>query len=266
MPFLGIEIALPRLPASHYTAHMKESEGLYRFSRFLKKALIGFTLVILALVVFGYLFFMRHVDAPKAWAAAERELHGGMLHFGETIDRKARVFMRRPTDYYRGANGMLYATNERLIFIGIAPGDKFEDDDSPPIVISREFPNDTSLILEPERLFFLTAKGVRVGHPTAQPIELATIRGQGPALDSLVVHVNAIHEAQRREAARERRIRAAAAAMIRQPLYYTVKRGDALSLIARKFDATPEEIQKWNNLQGNLIKIGQRLLVKPEKK
>jgi LysM repeat protein len=112
----------------------------------------------------------------------------------------------------------------------------------------------------------MTAKGVRVGHPTAQPIELATIRGQGPALDSLVQHVNAIHEAQRREAARERRIRAAVAAVIRQPLYYTVKRGDALSLIARKFDATPEQIQQWNNLEGNLIKIGQRLLVKPEKK
>ena len=63
-----------------------------------------------------------------------------------------------------------------------------------------------------------------------------------------------------------RRIRAAVAAMIRQPLYYTVKRGDALSLIARKFDATPEQIQQWNNLEGNLIKIGQRLLVKPEKK
>ena len=245
---------------------MRESEGLYRSFRFLKKALIGLTVVILGLLVFGYLFFMRHVDAPKAWAAADRELQGGMLHFGETIDRKARVFMRRPTDYYRGANGMLYATNERLIFIGIAPGDKFEDDDSPPVVISMEYPNDTSLVLDPARLFFLTAHGVRVSHPAAPPVELATIRGQGPALDSLVEHVNAIHTRQRREAARERRIRAAVAAVIRQPLYYTVKRGDALSLVAKKFDATPEQIQQWNQLVGDRIRIGQRLLVKPEKK
>ena len=245
---------------------MRESEGLYRSFRFLKRALIALTVVIIGLVVFGYLFFMRHVDAPKAWAAAERELQGGMLHFGEKVERKARVFMRRPSDYYRGANGMLYATNERLIFIGIAPGDKFEDDDSPPVVISAEFPNDTSLVLDPTRLFFLTAKGVRVGHPSAAPIELATIRGQGAALDTLVEHVNAIHEAQRRAAAYERRLREAVAALIRQPLYYTVKRGDALSLVAKKFDATPEEIQKWNNLEGDRIKIGQRLLVKPEKK
>ena len=245
---------------------MKESEGLYRSFRFLKKALIALAVVILGLVVFGYLFFMRHVDAPKAWAAAERELQGGMLHFGETIDRKARVFMRRPTDYYRGANGMLYATNERLIFIGIAPGDKFEDDDSPPVVISMEYPNDTSLVLDPARLFFFTAHGVRVSHPAAPPVELATIRGQGPALDSLVEHVNAIHIAQRREAARERQIRAAVAALIRQPLYYTVKRGDAIFSIARKFDATPEQIREWNQIEGDRIKIGQRLLVKPEKK
>lgn len=245
---------------------MRESEGLYRSFRFLKRALIALAVVLAGLVVFGYLFFMRHVDAPKAWAAADRELQGGMLQFGEKVDRKARVFMRRPSDYYRGANGMLYATNERLIFIGIAPGDKFEDDDSPPVVISTEFPNDTSLVLDPARLFFMTAKGVRVSHPAAQPLELATIRGQGPALDSLVEHVTSIHEAQRRAAAYERRLRDAVAAMIRQPLYYTVKRGDAISLVAKKFDATPEQIQQWNQLEGDRIRIGQRLLVKPEKK
>ena len=245
---------------------MRESEGLYRSFRFLKKALIGLTVVIVGLIAFGYLFFMRHVDAPKAWAAAERELQGGMLHFGEKVDKKARVFMRRPTDYFRGANGLLYATNERLIFIGIAPGDNFEDNDSPPVVISMEFPNDTSLVLEPARLFFLTAHGVKVSHPSTPSAELATIRGQEPALDSLVEKVNATHLAQRREAARERRIRADVAALIRQPLYYTVKRGDAIFSIARKFDATDTQIREWNQIVGDRIRIGQRLLVKPEKK
>ena len=161
---------------------------------------------------------------------------------------------------------MLYATNERLIFIGIAPGDKFEDDDSPPVMISMVFPNDTLLELDPARLFFLTAHGVRVKHPQTPGAELATIRGQEPALDSLVAHVNSIHSTQRREAARERRLREAVAALIRQPLYYTVKRGDALSLVARKFDATPEQIREWNKIEGDRIRIGQRLLVKPEKK
>lgn len=245
---------------------MKESEGLYRSFRFLKKALIALAVVFIGLLLFGYIVFMRHVDAGKAWAAADRELQAGVLHFGEKVDRKAKVFTRRPSDYFRGANGILYATNERLIFIGVAPGDKFEAADAPPTILSREFPNDTLLVIEPERLYLLTAHGVRVSHPGVPPANFAAISGEEAALDALMEHVTAIHAAQRAEAARERRLREAVAALIREPLYYTVKRGDALSLIATKFDATPEQIRQWNHLEGDLIKIGQRLLVKPAKK
>lgn len=245
---------------------MRESEGLYRSFRFLKKALIALAVVFIGLLLFGYIVFMRHVDAGKAWAAADRELQAGGLHFGEKVDRKARVFTRRPSDYFRGANGILYATNERLIFIGVAPGDKFEAADAPPTILSQEFPNDTLLVMEPERLYLLTAHGVRVSHPGVPPANFAAIRGEEAALDALMEHVTAIHAAQRAEGARERRLREAVAALIREPLYYTVKRGDALSLIATKFDATPEQIRQWNHLEGDLVKIGQRLLVKPAKK
>ena len=124
---------------------MKESEGLYRSFRFLKKALLGVAVVLIGLLLFGYFFFMRHVDAPKAWVVADRELKGGMLQYGEKVQRRARVFMRRPNDYYRGSNGVLYATNDRLIFIGVAPGSKFDSDDAPAMIVSQEFPNDTLL-------------------------------------------------------------------------------------------------------------------------
>ncbi|HEY0529422.1 MAG TPA: LysM peptidoglycan-binding domain-containing protein [Gemmatimonadaceae bacterium] len=245
---------------------MKESEGLYRSFRFLKSALIGLAVVIIALLLFGYFFFMRHVDAPKAWAAADRELQGGMLHYGEKVERRARVFVRRPSDYYRGANGMLYATNDRLIFVGVAPADKFENSDSPPLILSQEFPNDTLLRMQPRRLYFLTAHGVRVSRPGVTSGDFAAVSGQAPALDSLVDYVNTIHDTQRREAAAERRLREAVATFVKQPLYYTVKRGDALSLIATKFDATPDQIRQWNQIVGDRVKIGQRLLVKPAKK
>jgi LysM repeat protein len=245
---------------------MKESEGLYRSFRFLKKALIGLAVVLLGLLLFGYFFFMRHVDAPKAWASAERELQGGMIHYGEKVERRARVFVRRPSDYFRGANGMLYATNDRLIFIGVAPGDKFENTDAPPVIISQEFPNDTLLDMRPARLYLLTAHGVKLGHPGVTSGEFAAVRGQEPALDSLVDYVNGIHTAQKKEAAREARIRAAVARLVAQPLTYTVKRGDALSLIATKFDATPDQIRQWNQIVGDRVKIGQKLLVKPAKK
>jgi LysM repeat protein len=245
---------------------MKESEGLYRTFRFLKKALLGLAVVLVGLVLFGYFFFMRHVDAPKAWTAADRELQGGMLQYGETIQRKAKVFMRRPSDYYRGANGILYATNERLIFVGVAPGDKFESADAPPTILSQEFPNDTLLSMKDGRLYFLTAHGVTVTHPGVPRGSFAAVRGEEGALDSLVDYVNTIHEAQRTAAAKERRLRQAVAALVAEPLYYKVKRGDALFSIARRFEATPAQIQQWNQLEGDRVKIGQRLLVKPGKK
>jgi len=245
---------------------MKESEGLYRSFRFLKKALLGLAAVLIGLLLFGYFFFMSHVDAPKAYVAADRELGGGMLHFGEKVERKAKVFMRRPSDYYRGANGMMYATNDRLIFIGVAPGSKFESEDAPPMILSQEFPNDTLLRMDPRRLYFLTAHGVRVSHPGSPRGDFAAVRGQEANLDSLVEYVNGVHDAQRTAAASERRLRAAVAALINEPIYYTVKRGDALFSIARKFETTPEQIQQWNQLQGDRVKIGQRLLVKQAKK
>ena len=245
---------------------MKESEGLYRSFNFLKKAVIGLAVVFVALLLFGYFFFMRHVDAPKAWAAADRELQGDMLHYGEKVESKARVFMRRPSDYYRGANGVLYATNDRLIFIGVAPGSKFESEDSPPLIVSQEFPNDTLLSMKTTRLYFLTAHGVRVSHPGASRGEFAALSENAPALDSLVDYVNSVHAKQREDAAAERRLRAAVAALIAEPLYYTVKRGDALFSIARKFDTNADQLRAWNNLEGDRVKIGQRLLVKPGKK
>src|SRR3954462_14085599 len=206
---------------------MKESEGLYRTFRFLKKALLGLALVIVALLLFGYFFFMRHVDAPKAWAAADRELQGGMLHYGEKLQRKAKVFVRRPSDYYRGANGILYATNDRVIFIGVAPGEKLENADAPPTILTQEFPNDTLLRLRSRRLYFLTAHGVDVTYPGIARGQFAAIGGDEAALDSLTNYVNAIHDAQREAAAKEHRLRQAVAALISEALYYTVKRGDA---------------------------------------
>jgi hypothetical protein len=245
---------------------MKESEGLYRSFRFLKKALLGLAVFLVALVLFGYFFFMRHVDAPKAWTAADRELEGGMLHYGEKVERKAKVFMRRPSDYYRGANGVLYATNDRLIFVGVAPGSKFESEDAPPVILSQEFPNDTLLDMNGRRLYFLTAHGVRVSHPAVARGDFAAVPGEEADLDSLIAYVNGIHAKQRTEAARERRLRQAVAALINEPIYYTVKRGDALFSIARRFETTPEQIQQWNQLEGDRVKIGQRLLVKAAKK
>jgi len=223
---------------------------------------IGLFVVIVCIMIFGYAVFMRHVDARGAWRSAARELNGGMLHYGERVEKFAKAFQRRPTDYYRASNGLLVSTNERVIFIGIAPSDKLENEDAPPTILQYEFPNDTMLTMKKERLYALTAHGVRVNYPGSPTQLFAASRGDEAALDSLIDHVNRRLDAQRVEAIRERRIRAAVARLMDEPIYYVVKRGDAISSIAARFDTTPDYIRKWNNLTGDKVRIGDRLIVK----
>lgn len=244
---------------------MKESEGLYRWFRFIKRTLIGLVAVTVGIMIFGYAIFMRHVDARGAWKSAARELNGGMLRYGERVERFAKAFQRRPSDYYRASNGLLVATSDRVIFVGIAPSDKLENEDAPQTVLQYEFPNDTMLTLRKERLYFLSAPGVWVSHGDSSAAEgFAASRGDEAALDSLIQHVNRRLDAQRVDAIRERRIRAGIAALINQPIYYMVRRGDAISSIATRFDTTPENLRKWNNLPNDRVRIGERLIVKAE--
>jgi hypothetical protein len=241
---------------------MRESEGIYRFGRFLKRTLIGLAAVVIGLMIFGYAVFMRHVDARGAWQAAARELNGGMLQYGERVEAFAKAYKRRPTDYYRASNGLLVATNERVIFVGIAPSDKLENEDAPATLLQYEFPNDTMLALKKRRLYMLTASGVRVEHPRSGSEEFAASPGDEESMRKLVELVNRRLDAQRVEAIRERRIRAGVQALIDQPITYVVRRGDAISSIAARFDTTPENIRKWNNIVGDRVRIGDTLIVK----
>ncbi len=47
-----------------------------------------------------------------------------------------------------------------------------------------------------------------------------------------------------------------------KPTYYEVRDGDTLWNIARRFQVTPENIRQWNDLDGNLIHPGRRLILR----
>jgi len=49
-------------------------------------------------------------------------------------------------------------------------------------------------------------------------------------------------------------------------VYYTVKSGDAVGLIADWYDVYSSDLRYWNNIRRNLIKVGQRLVVYVPKK
>ncbi len=242
---------------------MREQEGLYRSIRFLKRALIGTTVLVVGILAFGYFFFMRHADAPRAWKAADREIASGMLRYGEKVERKAKVFQRRASEYYRGSNGILYATSERIIFVGVVPPSSTRSEDSPDVILTSEFPNDTTLQMDLKRLYFLSSHGVKITYPGKLEESFAAYPGEGEALDSLVINVNRRLTAMKDTAAMERRLREAVAKLVRQPLYYRIRSGDALFVVARKFNTTPEKLREWNKLSGDRVRIGDSLLVKP---
>jgi len=57
------------------------------------------------------------------------------------------------------------------------------------------------------------------------------------------------------------------AALVSGPerLRYRVKSGDALSIIADRYGVSVKQIRSWNNLSGNIIRVGQRLTIYPRR-
>jgi LysM repeat protein len=49
----------------------------------------------------------------------------------------------------------------------------------------------------------------------------------------------------------------------KQPVYYTVKNGDTLFGIAKKFKVSVKQLNSWNKLDFTEVKIGTKLLVQP---
>lgn len=47
----------------------------------------------------------------------------------------------------------------------------------------------------------------------------------------------------------------------REPVVYRVKYGDALGLIAQRYKVRIDDLRKWNNLRGNMIRTGQKLTI-----
>lgn len=241
---------------------MREHEGLYRAARLIKHTIIGIVVLVVAVVVLGYLFLMSTVDRTAAWTEAAREVQGSVLHYGEPVERIARVYRRRPTNYFRAANGLLIATPERLLFVGIEPRDRLAGEDAPAAIMTSEFPNDTLLRLTPRRVYGLTAHGL-VAQRGPHREEFAAARGYDAELDSLARYVDQRHLAEQREVAAERALHQQITEILRRPLKYVVSRGDALSTIAARFGASPAEVRAWNNLPNDRVRLRDTLIVKP---
>lgn len=53
-------------------------------------------------------------------------------------------------------------------------------------------------------------------------------------------------------------------ATVAKPKYHTVKKGETLSSIAKKYHVSVNNLKKWNNLKSNTIRVNQKLRVSPK--
>lgn len=209
-------------------------------------------------------------DPRDARTIAERELRLNTLADGERVVRMVSVFQRPWLDYFRATRGLLVLTDRRLLFLGLQPRDLLGSADSPPSFVERDFPVDTLVRLVPGRTFFGIAKAIVLEAPDSKMKFGVPSEAWGKA--NMLFHAmdarqersfaEGVREKQRRDAlARQQR---EAEAIAQQARYYTVRRGDALSTIAGRWNTTPDRLREWNDLPDNRIRIGQQLLVKPK--
>jgi len=235
----------------------------------LRYTIIGGAIVLLGVAI-QFAVHTYRTEPRNTNAIAARELRLNTLAEGERVIRTVPVFQRPWIDYFRATRGLLVLTDRRLLFLGLEPRDLLGSGDSPPTFTEHDFQVDTVVQLRPGRTFFGIAKAVVVDTPEGTYRYGVPSQAWGKA--SLLLHsITARHErlyAIGERKAKQRAVieqqRKVAQAQAAKPKFYTVKRGDALSSIAARWNTTVDQLRAWNNLEGNKIRVGQSLLVKPQ--
>lgn len=261
--------AAPAAPTAVRKRRLRLKKRRRRGSPALRYSLIAAG-VVLAGLFLQFAIHTYRTDPRDARAIAERELRLNTLGDGERVIRLVSVFQRPWIDYFRATRGLLVLTNRRLLFLGLEPRDLLAAGDSPPTFEERDFPVDTLVRLRPGRTFFGIARGVIVDTPEGTYRFGVPSEAWGKA--SLLLHsiaarhdrlyAEGVREAKRRDALETQQRLAAQEA--RKAKYYVVRRGDALSTIASRWNTSPDSLRARNNLTTNKIRVGQQLLVKPQ--
>lgn len=262
------ELATPAPPAVR-KKKLRLKRRRRRMRPALKYTLLGAAIIAAGLVI-QFAIHTYRTEPRNTSAIAERELRLNTLGEGERVIRMVAVFQRPWIDYFRATRGLLVLTNRRLLFLGLEPRDLLGTGDSPPTFTEHDFSVDTLVQLHPGRTFFGIAKAVVIDTPdgnyrygVASPawgrarLLLHSVEARQERLFAI-----GVREAKRRATLENQRRFAMRKAM--QAKYYTVRRGDALSSIAARWNTSADTLRAWNNLPNNKIRIGQSLLVKPQ--
>ena len=236
----------------------------------------------LAVVVTGLqiAYHAARSDPRDATLYATRQLRFSAMHADERPVAMVKVSQRPAIDYFRATRGILVLTSApgdsirpfggRLIYLGLQPRDPLSPPNAPPTFDEREWPVDTSVVVEPTRTFMLLARALKITSLREGSVTLAVSSASPASVDSLLGQIRWRYDSLRtvgrvRRDIRRAAARARAAAIYegRREWYHTVRSGEALASIARMFNTTPDAIRSLNHLEGDRIRIGQKLLVKP---
>jgi hypothetical protein len=219
-------------------------------------------------------------DPRDSRVFAERELQLTVLRPSERVVASVSVWQRPLIDYFRATRGILVVTDAapdrehpvggRMIYLGLQPRDPLSPPDAPPTFDQREWPMDTLVNVSSTRTFFFVARALAIAAPREPRLVVGFPAGAANDADAVRATIGKKYATlraigwQRREERRARdRARLTQVYEGRRAWYHTVKRGEALSSVAALYGATPDQMRQWNNLVGDRIKIGQKLLVKP---
>ena len=214
------------------------------------------------LAALAFALYSNPADTGRA-RATSRSLLLSALDPGERVEQRAYVYQRYWWDYFRETHGVLALTDRRLVFVGVPPVNHLVPDDGPAASERREFPLDTLTLIGRGRVFFGTAAGVvfstRAGAETfAVPAESRA------AADTILSSLARRQALSRAGASRDRRAQEYAAWLARLPVWHRVERGEALSTLATRYNTTVEQLRQLNGLPTDRVRIGQRLIVKPQ--
>ncbi len=222
----------------------------------------AWTAVWLALLgVIGLLLYLHRGDAEGSARIANQEIDF-LLDRGEQVEALVPVMQRHWWNYFRVTHGIVAATNQRLIYVGVPPERLLPHEDEPPELEVRSWRYRAPLELRAERVLHQTRPGltVRGGGDT---VAFAIASRNASRLDSVTAVVDRRRLAIRTAQEAERIAVEATAAAARRPVYHLVQPGETLFGIADRYGVNVDSLRAWNHTVRDRIMVGQRLLVSP---
>jgi LysM domain-containing protein len=208
-------------------------------------------------------------DPRDALALTQRELELTVLRPGEHVYGVVPAHHRSAVNYFRATRGILVLTDRRMVFLGLVPRDLVASADAPAAFEQRDYPIDTLVRINRTYAPLSLSRALEIDTPRGDQ-KLAVPRNAWNRAVALKRVFDWQHETLFEEGRRQGALNKAVAGAQRaatvqrkRPWYHLIRRGEALSSIAALYDTTPEQLRSLNNIVGDRIRAGQRLMVKP---